>query len=159
MFKMYLIMHCYFTLQIANAKHSFTHCYFSYLSKSTFTLLSHFTHLSTQWPIVPLSHLCRNYHNTFSYSFFIHLIFTLYSLTTLFLLSHTTSFTFSLQSRFHTYIFTFQLYLTYAMVFFSITPPNFTLCSYHFTLISHKQTLFTLLTHFTPYFTILSYSS
>ena len=60
--------------------------------------------------------MCRIYHNTFFYSFFIHFIFTLYSLTTLFLLSHTTSFTFSLQSLYHSHIFAFHLYLTYAMI-------------------------------------------
>ena len=133
--------------------------YISHLLRSyhfyfTFTF---YTHPSTQWPIVALSHLCRIYHNTFPYSLFIHFIFTLYSLTTLILQSHSTSFTFSLQSLYLTHIFTFHLYLTYSL---SITLPDFTLCSYHFTLISHRDTPFTLLTHFTPsYVTRFSYSS
>ena len=86
---------------------------YSFHFYSTFTF---HTHPSTQWPIVPLSHLCRIYHNTFPYSLFIHFSLTLYSLTALILLSHTTSFTFSLQSLYHTHIFTFHLYLTYALI-------------------------------------------
>ena len=122
---------------------------------STFTFYTHLHSVTYSTTFTLLSHLLQYIFLLFPYTFHFHSLLTHNSILTLsYYFIHFQPTVTLPYSHLH---FSIVSHICYDS--FSITPPNFTLCSYHFTLISPRQTLFTLLTHFTPYFTILSYSA
>ena len=126
---------------------------FHFYSTFTFHTPLHSVTNSTTFTLV--SHLSQYIFLFFLYTFHFHSLLTHNSILTLSYYFIHFKFTVILPYSHHHY----SIVSNICYESFSSTPPNFTLCSYHFTLISHRQTLFTILTHFTPYFTILSYLS